>query len=245
MFAVSGFFIASCTDKRPPEAPLSRASFEIDYVTYEGRVLLDTSTYLEIAVKLKSSTDTEGSYLLSETVTKGNHTINSWSINGFYSVLGDSEGRPLLILQNSSLETPLRRHSVTSNGRVREENFRNTDLRFYVLSDALQVLDNDQVISTDPEHFLYKKRSPTFTVEGYFSYRGDTSFFYETNTRQNWPITKLGVYHQAAWEHNTLARKKNDTTYLKATAYCVKAVNKSRQAIDALVLKKILQSSSR
>ena len=76
-------------------------------------------------------------------------------------------------------------------------------------------------------------------------YKGDTSYFYETNTDTRWPLTKLGSYFQAAREHNTLVDKKNDTTYLKATAYCITStIEKPERKINALVLKRIIQSST-
>jgi len=234
-----------CGQKSQTESESAIKSDWQDDMVYEGKVPLDSTTYLELIVELNASTDTEGNYSLLETVMNEDQKVNSFFTEGFYTILGDEMGRPVLVLQNSSHDIPLRRTSITERGRLREENFRNTDLKFYMLFDKLQVLDNDQAFTSSVEYLLYQKTSPTFTVEGYFTYRGDTSFFHEINTGQDWPVSKLGAYYQAAREHNTLAEKKNDTTYLKATAYCIKSINKSRKPIQALVFHRILQTSSK
>jgi hypothetical protein len=162
--------------------------------------------------------------------------------NGFYT-LQQVANHTLIALQNTTREKPLRRQFIMSNGKIREQNFRHRDLAFVLAEDHLELVDDNILISADREDFFYRRTSPEFTVEGYMTYRGDTSYFFETNTKINWPLTKLGAYTQAAKEHITLADKKNDTTYLKATAYSI-TVTRPKKKLDALVLKKIIQSSS-
>jgi hypothetical protein len=212
--------------------------------SYEGEVIFDSSKYLHLDIQLQPMSDTEGSFFLTEAVIEDEKETGTLNWKGFYRFHRDAEGPPVLVLENTSREIPLRRTSQRPGGYVREENFRNTDLVFHVFEDHLQLLDQDQIVCPEPKCFFYQRTSPLFTVEGYFMYRGDTTYFYEMNTKIQWPIMKLGAYFQAAREQNTLAQTKHDTTYLKATAYCIRTPAKSREKINALVLRKIIQSSS-
>ena len=210
-------------------------------VIYEGRIHFDANQYLNLIVQLNATSASEGSFELVENIIDKEIPVDNSSYKGFYNIRVDNE-KAILILENTSRNKPLRRTSLTSRGTIREENFRNEDLKFYLKEDHLELIEGDEIISEDGENFLYKRNTPEFTIEGYMTYRGDTSFFYETNTKIIWPLTKLGSYTQAAVEHNTLADKKNDTTYLKATAYAI-TVTQAKRKVDALVLKKIIQSS--
>jgi hypothetical protein len=211
-------------------------------ITYDGQIKYGGEKSLGLTIKLYPSSSTEGSFDLSESLIENDIVTETSASKGFYIV------RPLddistLTLENSAREKPLRRSFMTERAKIREQNFRHKDLTFLLTENHLQLVEENIPVSSDPEDFFYKPTTPEFTVEGYMTYRGDTSFFYETNTKITWPLTKFGSYTQAAREHNTLADKKNDTTYLKATAYVI-AVARKKQKVDALVLKKIIQSSS-
>ena len=232
---------AGCTSKSDNYQLLVDNDVNEVKVIYEGRIHFDANQYLNLIVQLNATSASEGSFELVENIIDKEIPVDNSSYKGFYNIRVDNE-KAILILENTSRNKPLRRTSLTSRGTIREENFRNEDLKFYLKEDHLELIEGDEIISEDGENFLYKRNTPEFTIEGYMTYRGDTSFFYETNTKIIWPLTKLGSYTQAAVEHNTLADKKNDTTYLKATAYAI-TVTQAKRKVDALVLKKIIQSS--
>jgi hypothetical protein len=211
-------------------------------VTYDGQIRYDNEKFVGLTLTLFPHTATEGSFELLESLLDNDMVTETLERKGFYQLQSVGE-RTLLTLGNTARIPPLRRSFVLSNGKIREQNFRHRDLSFFLEQEYLQLVDNNAPISTDRKDYFYKRTTPEFTVEGYMTYRGDTSYFYETNTKITWPLTQLGAYNQAAREYNVLAGKKNDTTYLKATAYAIRAMQKSRN-VDALVLKKIIQSSS-
>lgn len=234
--------IAGC-DSRVAESTLSNDNEDSPgAITYDGRIKYAAEKVVALTIKLYPSSSTEGSFDLLESLVANDIATETSTLKGFY-ILRPLEDQTILTLENSAREKPLRRSFMTTHGKIREQNFRHRDLTFFFKEDYLQLVEENIPLSTDPEDFLYKPTSPEFTVEGYMTYRGDTSFFYETNTKITWPLTKLGSYTQAAREHNTLADKKYDTTYLKATAYAITVVQKKKK-VDALVLKKIIQSSS-
>jgi hypothetical protein len=211
-------------------------------VTYDGQIRYDHEKFVALTLTLFPQTATEGSFELVESLLDNDIVTETSELKGFYQLQSVGE-RTMLTLENTARITPLRRSFLLSNGKIREQNFRHRDLSFFLEPEYLQLVDNNAPVSIDRNDYFYKRTTPEFTVEGYMTYRGDTSYFYETNTKITWPLTQLGAYNQAAREYNALAGKKNDTTYLKATAYAIHAMQKSRN-VDALVLKKIIQSSS-
>ena len=233
---------AGCTSK--PDNSQLLVDSDVNAVTmiYEGWIRFDVDQHLNLIVQLNATSASEGSFELVENIIDKEILVDNSSYKGFYGLRFNNE-KVILTLENTSRNKPLRRTSLTSRGTIREENFRNRDLKFLLKEDHLELIEADATISDDAQDFLYKRNTPEFTIEGYMTYRGDTSFFYETNTKITWPLTKFGAYTQAAVEHNTLADKKDDTTYLKATAYAI-TVTQAKRKVDALVLKKIIQSSS-
>jgi hypothetical protein len=212
-------------------------------VSYEGDVLLDSEKYLHLTVDLFPSEDGDGEFCVTEYVRDKDISAPDQVKRGVYDIYHDQDERTIVILQRSALERPLRRTSLTKNGMVRTENFRNNDLTFLLREDRLELLDKGEQISRSPQDLLYRRTTPEFTIEGYFMYSHDTAWIYETNTKIHWPLTKLGAFYQAARERNTLAQKKYDTTYLKATGYCIEWDLDKGERRNVLVLKKIIQTS--
>jgi len=246
-FLVSLICLAiNCSTKDPGEGEVASDRFQTERATtsYEGQVIFDTSKYLHLDIRVSMTSETEGKFRVTEFVIEDEKEGDELTWEGFCRLYRNESGQPMLVLENTSREQPLKRTTLTKAGTVRESNFRNTDLVFYVFEDHLELLDREQIVCGNPECFFYRRTSPQFTIEGYLMYRGDTSYFYEMNTKVQWPLTKLGSYYQAAREHNTLADKKNDTTYLKATGYSISTMTKSEGRRDALVLRRIIQSSS-
>ena len=246
LFLHAFYFVMSCSTKPSghEETPLQPTDSDAGVTSYAGEVAFDTLKSLHLDIQLQPANDAEGSFFLTEILIEGDRDTERLAWKGFYRIQGGAQGQPILVLENTSREIALRRTSLMHGGSVREENFRNTDLTFNIFEDHLQLLDQDKVVCDGSECFLYPRTTPLFTVEGYFMYRGDTTYFYEMNTKMRWPMMKLGAYYQAAREHNTLAQTKNDTTYLKATAYCIRTNTKSKGTINTLVLRRIIQSSS-
>jgi hypothetical protein len=129
---------------------------------------------------------------------------------------------------------------------IREESFRKTDLVVKLESkNTLAVLDQDLIpVSPDPAHHLTKRTSRLFTVEGYFRHNGDTADFFEMNTREHWAVSKLGDYHQAIRQYHKLVKEKFEITYIKATGYSIRHINRDGREIEALVFKRVLQMTS-
>jgi hypothetical protein len=235
----------SCRDSKKPDLPNNNFNTELNLnaISYEGDVLIDTGTYLHLVVDLFPSDGTEGEFQVTEYVRYNDIAATKQIKRGVYDLYHDGDERTVITLQNSALTNPLRRTSLTKGRKIRTENFRENDLTFLLEEDHLELLDGNEKISGNPEDFIYKRTTPEFTIEGYLMYFHDTAWIYETNTGIRWPLTKLGTFYQVAREHNILAKKKYDTTYLKATGYCIESVVGKNERRNALVLKKIIQSS--
>jgi hypothetical protein len=235
----------SCRDSEKQDLPNNNFDTELNLsaVSYEGDILFDSGKYLHLVVDLFPSDDTEGEFQVTEYVRFNDIAASKQLKRGLYNIYHDGDKRTVMILQSSTLAHTLRRTSLTKEGRIRIENFRDNDLTFLLREDHLELLDGDEKISNNPEDFLYKRTTPEFTIEGYLMYFHDTAWIYETNTGIQWPLTKLGTFYQVARERNTLAKKKYDTTYLKATGYCIESVVGKNERRNVLVLKRIIQSS--
>lgn len=232
-----------CREQRTNERLLSTDGKDIEAITYEGEVAFSAASVLSIEVTLIPAGESDGRYHVNEFVGIPGDESAPFEQKGFYSVFRNEKGDKMLVLENSARPAPLRRTTELPSGSLREENFRNDDLTFLVNDDVLVMMDGESIVSSEPEHYLYRRTTPEFTIEGYYMYRGDTSVYYEMNTKTKWPLAKLRRYFQAASEHNQLVDRKNDTTYLKATGYCISFPNTNRKT-NALVLKRILQSST-
>jgi hypothetical protein len=129
---------------------------------------------------------------------------------------------------------------------MNEEYFRNTDLVLQVKGQyTLVVLDKKAVpITYDAQFNLVRRMSRPFTVEGYFTHKGDSADFFEINTKEAWAVSKHGAYIQAINQYHQLAKVKFENLYLKAVAYPIHHVNKDGKEGEALVFKKIIQMTS-
>jgi hypothetical protein len=235
----------SCRDSNKPDLSNTNFDAEINFhaISYEGDVLFDSGKYLHLVVDLFPSHDTGGKFQVTEYVRYNDIPGSKQTKTGVYDVYHDGDERTVITLQSSALAQPLRRTSLTKNRLIRAENFRDNDLTFLLHEDHLELLDGNERISGNAEDFLYKRTTPEFTIEGYLMYFHDTAWIYETNTAIQWPLTKLGTFYQVARERNMLAKKKNDTTYLKATGYCIESTVGKNERRNVLVLKRIIQSS--
>ena len=221
------------------------SNVESDQSVFEGQIPFNARQSLHLEVSLIPASAMDGRFSLKETVIGEAGATDPFLKQGFYSVFDTDGDERSITLTGTRRENALRRVYTAESGNIREENFRDTDLTFLLEEDALTLLNGPTPLSPDASHKLFKRATPVFTVEGYFQYLGDTALFYEMNTKQHWPLTKLGVYYQAAKEYNMLADKANDTIYLKATAYGIQYVSREKKRINALVLKSILQSSAK
>jgi hypothetical protein len=235
----------ACCDSTKPDAVNGDFNTELSpqIMSYEGDIHFDSGKYLHLAVDLVPSNATTGEFLVTEYVRHQDIATPKQVKRGAYDVFHDGNEQTIIILQSSSLELPLRRTSLTKDGMIRIENFRDNDLAFLFYDDHLELLDGNERISDNPEDFFYKKATPEFTIEGDFMYFQDTAWIYETNTEIKWPLSKFGSFYQAARDRNTLAKHKYDTTYLKATGYCIESVVGENERRKVLVLKKIIQTS--
>lgn len=195
-------------ERKPDEVSLEDTSRYSEWMVYEGRIPLNENTHLYIALSMLPGDQTgEGSYRLEEFAETENVYTRASSFNGKYSTFfGDFPEEAVIQFINSAQPEGLRRsyltpgyqRNTTSSHRrvVREEPFRRTDLVVKrERKNRLIVLDQDlNPLSFDPAYNLTKRTSKLFTVEGYFRHNGDTADFFELNTREPWPVSKLGNY---------------------------------------------------
>lgn len=229
------------------------------WVVYEGRVPLGEKTFLYQEVfMLPGDLAGEGRYRMSEYIEEDDVSEEVSSSGGNYATIyGKSPEERLVVFYNSALregfkrtylaDSPLGdRLTATHIRMMREERFRKTDLAVSIQGkDRLVVLDQRlEPLTLEPEYNLVKRASRLFTVEGYFSHRGDTSDFFEMNTRERWPVSKGGSYRQAIRQYHQLTAEKSEVTYLKAIGFSIRQRDRAGKETDALVLKKVLQMSS-
>jgi hypothetical protein len=245
-------------EKTPDERLWVHTDDSDDWVTYEGRLPLDEERDLHIELSLLEGTRFgEGSYQLKEFVDEKNIFTEASSFHGNYATLyGEEPGELIIQLLNSAQPEGLKRTYLTpgfkggvTNSRlrmIREEVFRKTDLTLKISGrDKLVVLDEAlDPVSSDPNQLLSRRTSKLFTVEGYFTHKGDTADFLEMNTRVRWAVSKHGEYDQAIRQYHTLTTDKFEVTYIKAVGYSIRHTNREGREIDALVFKRIIQMTS-
>jgi hypothetical protein len=213
---------------------------------YEGRVPIDEQSYLYCEVSLYPSVITgEGKYDLKESI-EGATSVHTEEMSGSYSSVTDKEGSAIITLHGSARTAHLVRVYTTVSGKIRTENFRDTDLTFVRnRNERLIVLDRySRPVSLSYRHNLVKRTSDIFTIEGYFRHKEDTAEFYEMNTQTKWPIAKMGAFMDAAQQYYSITSRKNEPIYLKGTGFVVELVNAENKRVRALVFKKILQTTS-
>ena len=225
-------------------------------MTYEGKIPLDEKTNLYVELSLSPSDQPgEGTFRLEEFLESENGRSKISFFEGRYSTLiGDNPDERIMQLYNTAHDRPLRRKYVirrfngTDSQRtvLREEPFRQSDLILKIQgTEKLIVLDKElQALSTEREHNLIRRTSRVFTVEGYFRHNGDSADFYEMNTGDVWPVSKLGDYHKAIKQYYQLTERKFQATYMKATGFSINHVNKEGIDTEALVIRKVVQMTS-
>lgn len=223
---------------------------------YEGRIPLNDNThlYLEVSI-LPSDVLGEGSFHLTESLQEEQGSRIVSELKGSYSIIyGEGPEELIVQLHNSAHPQGFKRTYLSRGGgksnsemkALKEESFRHTDLTLKIRgNNKLLVLDQKlKPITNEIEYNLTKRTSKVFTVEGYFRHNGDTADFFEINTREKWPISKLGEYARACNEYHRLVEKKHEVTYMKATAYSINQLNENGDEMEVLVFKKILQMTS-
>ena len=229
------------------------------WVVYEGRVPLGEKTFLYQEIfMLPGNLPGEGRYRIIEYIEENDASTQVSSFEGNYAtIFGKGPEERVVVFYNSAHQEGFKRtylgHSplgdqltATHIQMIREERFRKTDLALSVQGNArLVVLDQRfEPLTLEPEYNLVKRTSRLFTVEGYFSHRGDTSDFFEMNTQEWWPVSKGGSYRQAIRQYHQLTTEKFEVTYLKAIGFSIRQPNRAGIESDALVLKQVLQMSS-
>ncbi|MBT1702184.1 hypothetical protein [Chryseosolibacter indicus] len=244
--------INACNNTKEAAIDYSNEVYERSIVNavYEGRIPVgeDRFLYLELAL-FPGSVDGEGTYSLEEVLEdKALRDQPLHLSKGMYTIsygYGEKKEDYIIQLHNSSHSAGLKRVYSASN-KIYEETFRKTDL--VLLSEGnkrLLVLDKESnPITREREYNLTQRASKLFTVEGYFTYKSDTADFYEVNTRENMAITRLGAYYEACRQYHELTEKKAEPIYLKAVGFMIKTVDAKGKETEALVLKRIIQTSS-
>lgn len=250
--------IFACEKKKKPEDDQAGFTAETNtWIVYEGSIPLDHKTrlHLELALLARGPTG-EGSFTLKEFLQVDYTYTPASSFKGKYSTLyGETPAQMIVQLHNSAHPDGFKRIYLTavpgtasgsSVAVIREEPFRQTDLAVRIDgSNKLLVLDNNlKPVTLDPEFNLRKRASKLFTLEGYFIYKGDTAEFFEMNTRERWPVAKLGEYYHATRQYHLLTSDKFEVTYMKAVGFSIANPDTGNTITEALVLKKLLQMTS-
>jgi hypothetical protein len=206
-----------------------------DLIIYEGAISL-RGEVLSIELGLKAERTNENSfYRLSALSSEHNSYITGWAGNGTYTILSANDRERFIQL-----------HKVTYSqftGRGKMPRQETMDLTFRISSDYELILVDDDFDEITPLQKL-TRRSNLFTVEGYFTVSGDTTDFFEQNTREYWPVSNLGFYDEAVLKYGELATEKYEGIYLRALAYSVHNIAADGKEREALVFKKILKMGS-
>lgn len=238
--------LSACGDSKRSEEefPVKSAS---DWITYEGRVPLDEENNLYLEVSMLPGNPGEGYYKLEEFLETPASTDKTLSFKGTYATFSTPSGEIEIHFHNSSYPRGLKRRYTSPDGkRLREEDYRVHDLILRKDGDfRLIALDNsNEPISSDENHNLSKRTSNVFTVEGKFAHVGDSSVFYEVNTKQTWSVSKQGAYELATRQYHQLANSKNEGIYLKGTGFSVRQIDGRGRSKESLVFKDVITMSS-
>ena len=246
IFLLLVVILLSCQPRQPLSEQFPVPPEEQEWITYEGRVPLDDkrNLYIEVSM-LPIGTTGEGNYKLTETLEDNNSQTVISEFKGDYSTYTIADEVVIVQFYNSAMTEGIKRVFTSNNGKtLSEKYFRKSDLKLKKEGDQkLVVLDNAEPITPDADYNLVKHTSKLFTVEGYFRHNGDSAVFFEINTKEKWAVSKYGVYGQAAHEYHQLVKDKFDAIYLKGIGFSIDHINKDGKKIQALVFKKILQTS--
>ncbi|HEY0740208.1 MAG TPA: hypothetical protein VGD40_02065 [Chryseosolibacter sp.] len=236
----------ACNDlkRSEEEFPVKTTS---DWITYEGRVPVTDKQNLYMEIAMLPGNAGEGYYQLDEFLETPTDVSKIGSFKGVYSSFSTPSGELEIHFQNSSYPEGITyRYPSLDGKRIREQEYRVRDL---VLrkegDDKLIAVDNaNQPISLDERHNLSKRTSHLFTIEGKFAHVGDSSVFYETNTKQVWPLSRQGAYELATRQYYQLSDVKNEGIYLKGVGFSVREVDERGHRKEALVIKSIIAMTS-
>lgn len=218
-----------------------------DWITYEGRVPINDKNNLYLEVSMLPGNPGEGYYQLEEFLETPFGTEKMGVFKGTYTTFSKPNGEMQVHFQNSAYPTGIRRSYPRPDGKlIREENYRVLDLVLKKDGDfKLIALDNSQDPITVEDNFnLSKRTSDVFTVEGTFAHVGDSSVFYEINTKKTWSVSRQGSYYVATRQYHELANKKNEGIYLKGTAFTIRQPDARGRGKERLVFKKIIAMTS-
>jgi hypothetical protein len=206
-----------------------------DLIIYEGAISL-RGELLNIELSLKAESTNENSfYRLSAWSNEHNSYIMGWAGNGTYTILSANGQEHFIQLHKVT-------HSqFTGTGKMPKQE--TMDLSFRISSDYELIFADDDFDEITPLQKL-TRRSDLFTVEGYFTVSGDTTDFFEQNTREYWPVSNLGFYDEAVLKYGELATEKYEGIYLRALAYSVHNIGADGKERQALVLKRIYKMGS-
>lgn len=218
-----------------------------DWITYEGRVPVTDKDNLYMEITMLPGNAGEGHYRFDEFFETPTDVNKIGSFTGIYSSFSTPSGEIEIHFQNSSYPQGIRYRYPSLDGKhIREQEYRVRDL--VLRNDGghkLIALDNaNQPISLDERHNLSKRTSTVFTIEGKFAHVGDSSVFYEMNTKQVWPLSRQGAYELATRQYYQLADMKNEGIYLKGTGFSVREVDQRGHRKEALVIKSIIAMTS-
>jgi hypothetical protein len=250
-FPLLFFFFFSCdTHKRSKEQfPLQPEPLDRGWIVYEGRIPLDDKRNLYLEVFMQPGNEAgEGTYRLTEAIEEENSGNTLPTLQGKYSTFYGTGQEDLVVhFHNSArIEDIKRTYYDPLSKTIKERSLRIADLTFQRRGEHTLVMlyQDSEPVSLESQHNLVKRTSRLFTVEGYFEHAGDSSAFFEMNTQEKWPVSKLGAYDLAISQYHLLAQEKSEGIYLKGIAFSVIRFGREGKPVDALVFKKIIQMTS-
>lgn len=237
---------SACNDLKRSEEEFP-AQMTSDWITYEGRVPVTDEHNLYMEISMLPGNAGEGYYRFDEFLETPTEVNKIGSFKGIYSNFSTPSGEIEVHFQNSSYPEGIRyRYPSLDGKRIREQEYRIRDLVLRLDGgQKLIALDNgNQPISMDERHNLSKRTSNLFTIEGKFAHVGDSSIFYEMNTKQVWPLSRQGAYELATRQYYQLSDVKNEGIYLKGIGFSVREVDERGYRKEALVIKSIIAMTS-
>ena len=234
--------IAGCSQPEPLSEPYPNYLIEEeDWIVYEGTLPSSYGPDVQVELHLyPGAPGLDARYRLRESYpdTVSARYNGGMTSTGRYMMLSAPEGKIIHITDRLFISAISTKGPFPMPELAEEELYLKTDgeHRLIFLDENMQEKSRSYV--------LFRRVSPLFTVEGYFSVYDDTTDFYERNTQKEWSVAPLAEYDEAVKKYNYLAKEKFEGVYLKALAYTVNHVTQDGQEIDALVFKTILEMDS-
>lgn len=214
---------------------------DVEWITYEGVLPLENGQPVMAELHLVPGTPGMDSYYrLKESFDGSDASTPSYSgtySTGKYSVLFGSPDHNIIQIISKQKVWSVFGKGFTGRDPITE------DLYLKSYGDHELILVDENFREVVPGYSLIR-RSELFTVEGYFTVYGDTTEFFERNTRKTWPVARLAYYDEAVKRYNALAKEKFEGVYLNALSYSVSHRDKRGNESAALVFKNILDMDS-